>query len=178
MGVLTTCRRTREAGQTKREQHNARLEAQAKSSKKKRKLSSVSGSDEDNSGGVDETFPEAGDETTSTRKISRKRALPDRLPDDILASEPTITLPPMILDTDQQSKKHKRFLDTELKAPKDVKVGKKRIRVLPSEEKALAPKSNARSKVIREAWLAGRRGAKGEYVVPRKQTRRGFLVKK
>lgn len=176
--ILTEYRRAAAEDRAKRKEHNARLKSQAASNKRKRKAISeeISRSISPDVLLPPEDHPGKSDLRS---KSGRKRPLPDRLPDEILATEPAIELPSESKPRKNlPSRKYKKSLEIDSKPPKDIKQGHKRIRVLPVAHKFLPPKSNAVSKSIREGWLMGRRGPKGEFTLPRKKMGGGFLVKR
>ncbi|KAI4144609.1 MAG: hypothetical protein L6R39_004104 [Caloplaca ligustica] len=111
-------------------------------------------------------------------KWPTKDALPELLPDDILAAEPMLRLPtpsPELIVAKAPVNKKQRFLDGSSKPLKDLRKGNVRIRVLEERRGILPPKVSESSQLIRESWLAGRPGAKGKVVMERRKIRGGFI---
>lgn len=107
---------------------------------------------------------------------SSEDALPELLPDEILAAEPMVRFPtPESLIVRAPTNKKQRFLDKTSKPPKDIRKGNVRIRVLEEKQATLAPKVSKPSQRIKESWLAGRPGAKGRVVMERRKMGGGFV---
>ena len=112
----------------------------------------------------------------TTSKLSGKRSLPLLLPDEVLAAQPVIPASRRPFSNSKGAIRQKRkFIDLESKPPKDFKRGDVTIRVLQDKRSVLPPKSSKLSKSLRESWLAGRRGFKGEIGVPRRKLSGGFV---
>ena len=112
----------------------------------------------------------------TTSKLSGKRSLPLLLPEEILAAQPVIPAPkPPFSNSKVAIRQKRKFLDLESKPPKDIKRGDVTIRVLQDKRSVLPPKSSQFSKSLRESWLTGRRGFKGEIGVPRRKLGGGFV---
>ena len=112
----------------------------------------------------------------TTSRLSKKTTLPLLLPDEILAAQPVLSAPRRPFSNSQVAMRQKRkFLDLESKPPKDIKRSDVTIRVLQDKRSVLPPKSSQVSKSLRESWLTGRRGFKGEIGVPRRKLSGGFV---
>lgn len=153
----------------KRRGHDSRLKLQAKSAKKHAKIQRRSDPEHTSIG---------GQKTEGEAKSSAKASLPILLPEEILAAKPVVRPPTPPSSTDKTTiKKKQKFLDVESRPPKDIKRGNVRIRVLQEERSILPPKASQTSKALRESWLAGRQGLKGNIVVPRRKLGGGFVRK-
>ncbi|KAI9830105.1 MAG: hypothetical protein M1826_005099 [Phylliscum demangeonii] len=97
-------------------------------------------------------------------RIHDRLAIPDLLPDDILAAEPYVPPSPALA----LPKRHIRF-PSEAKPPKDLVRGGVRVRVLRETNPALPPKPNKDTTSVRESWLRGRVGRKGVPVFERRK---------
>ena len=110
-----------------------------------------------------------------------KRNIPEYLPEDILAMESHIDLPITLSSSNEDQQKsnyrNRNIFFHDEKAPKDVKRGSKKIRVLRKENDLLPPKASAQSRYIRESWLKGRPGKRGEVTFERRKYSTPFLVK-
>ena len=161
------------ADKTKRREKDARLKQQANSARRKKDTKMLS-----------DMATEVAETTTvdRTNKTSRKkRNIPEYLPEDILAMESHIDLPITLANSneDQQNPNYRNrniFFQDE-KAPKDIKRGSKKIRVLRKENKLLPPKASAQSRYVRESWLKGRPGKRGEATLERRKYNTPFLVR-
>ncbi|KAL8952173.1 MAG: hypothetical protein Q9222_001900 [Ikaeria aurantiellina] len=114
----------------------------------------------------------------SQQQWSSKDPLPELLPDEILAEEPLNRLPtppPQLSIARIPVNEKRRFLDRISKPPKDIKKGQVTIRVLEDRRAILPPKVSKSSQTLRESWLAGRRGRKGNMLVERRKMRAGFV---
>ncbi|KAL2047247.1 hypothetical protein N7G274_001266 [Stereocaulon virgatum] len=153
----------------KRREHDSRLKIQAKSARQHAKTQRGSNAEHTTIG---------AQETEGKAKSSAKASLPILLPEEILAAEPVVRPPMPPSSTDKTAMKRKqKFFDAESRPPKDIKRGNVRIRVLQEERNILPPKASQTSKALRESWLAGRLGFKGNIVVPRKKLGGGFVRK-
>ena len=164
----------------KRKERDSRLKMQAKSAKKYTKLQ---GESRAKSPDLENTLPEA---TTSANiqkpgakaKVSAKAPLPALLPDEILAAEPFVRPPTPPPSTNKTAvNKKQKFFDVDSRPPKDIKRGNLKIRVLPEEWSSLPPKASQTSKALRESWLTGRQGFKGNVIVPRRKLGSRFVRK-
>ncbi|KAL8691358.1 MAG: hypothetical protein Q9218_003402 [Villophora microphyllina] len=109
---------------------------------------------------------------------TNKRPLPDLLPEEILAAEPPTRLPtppPRDNLVKVPTNKKRRFLEESNKPPKDIKKGNVRIRVLDDRKSILPPKVSKASQMIRETWLAGRKGPRGRGLIERRKVGAGFI---
>jgi U3 small nucleolar RNA-associated protein 16 len=157
------------ARKIKRREHDSRLKLQAKSAKTHAKTQRRSNAEYTTIG---------AQETEGKAKSSAKASLPILLPEEILAAEPVVRPPtPPSSINETAIKKKQKFLDAESRPPKDIKRGNVRIRVLQEERSILPPKASQTSKALRESWLAGRQGFKGNIVVPRRKLGGGFVRK-
>lgn len=114
--------------------------------------------------------------STQVKRPSRA-ALPKLLPKEFLEEGPLMRppTPPMSIPTKKASSNNKlKLLHAKSKPPKDIKRGSISIRVLENNRSLLPPKGYESSKLLRESWLAGHRGAS---FVPRKKLGGGFLRK-
>ena len=181
----------------KRREHDQRLRLQANSAKetqysdepstkaRRRKGSSAKVTEADTRmpvggsesvGGAQKIAEEEDGKPATTSKLLGNRALPLLLPDEILAAQPVIPAPRRPFANSKVAISQKRkFFDLESKPPKDIKRGDVIIRVLQDKRSALPPKSSELSKSLRESWLNGRRGFKGEIMVPRRKLGGGFV---
>ena len=115
----------------------------------------------------------------SKSQTSRKTPLPLLLPEEILAAQPVVRAPKLPFPKSKVAISQKRkFLELESKPPKDIKRGDVTIRVLQDNRSILPPKSSQLSKTLRESWLMGRKGFKGEIGVPRRKLGAGFVRRK
>ena len=151
----------------KRRSQADRLKEQAKNSKRgsKRKRTAAKDAHVD---GADEAL-----------KSPRKKALPDLLPDDILAAEPPPRFPtPESEDGDVVSQPPPRTAENLEKAlakatkgPKDVKRGSFNVRVLEKKNALLPPRANAQSRNLLES-MRSRHGA-----LETKPVKKGFATR-
>ena len=119
---------------------------------------------------------EEGRKPATTSKPSGKTPLPLLLPEEILAAQPVIPASKRPFSDNKLAIRQKRkLLDFESKPPKDTKCGDIILRVLQDKRSVLPPKSSPLSKSVRESWLMGRRGFKGEIGVPRRKLSGGFV---
>lgn len=110
-------------------------------------------------------------------KWPSRAALPTLLPKEFLEDGPLMCppIPPMDISTKKTPTNNKlKLLHAKSKPPKDIKRGSISIRVLEKNRSLLPPKGSESSKLLRESWLAGHRGAS---FVPRKKLGGGFLRK-
>lgn len=190
-------RRQKEEKKHKRREHDQRLRLQAKSAKdpqyndkpstedRRTKASSAKNAEADGQtpvGGSKSTgkFPsiisDEGWRPPANSRTSGKTPLPLLLPEEILAAQPVVRAPTPTLPNSKVAVSQKRkFLDLESKPPKDIKRGGVTIRVLQDNRSILPPKSSQVSQTLRESWLSGRRGFKGEIAVPRRKLGGGFV---
>ena len=125
--------------------------------------------------GINTTIAEDGQDTQPKARSSVKTPLPALLPDDILAAKPVIRPPAPPPSAKIVPNQKRKLLDVESQSPKDIKRGNVKVRVLQDERASLPPKASQTSKALRESWLAGRRGAKGNIIVPRRRLGGGFV---
>ena len=192
-----TERRQRAEKKIKRREHGQRLKLQANLAKysqhsdkpstkaRREKGSSTKVTEADSRMPVEEsesvgeapkTIEEEDEKQATTSKLSGKRSLPLLLPDEVLAAQPVIPDPKRPYSNSKVAIRQKRkFLDYESKPPKDIKRGDVTIRVLQDKRSVLPPRSSELSKTLRESWLTGRRGFKGEIGVPRRKLGGGFV---
>ena len=190
-------RRQKEEKKHKRREHDRRLRQQAKSAKdpkyndkpstedRRTKASSAKNAEADGQtpvGGSTSTgkFPsiisDEGWRPPANSRTSGKTPLPLLLPEEILAAQPVVRAPTSTLPNSKVAVSQKRkFLDLESKPPKDIRRGGVTIRVLQDNRSILPPRSSQVSKALRESWLSGRRGFKGEIAVPRRKLGGGFI---
>ncbi|KAI9693643.1 MAG: hypothetical protein M1822_002914 [Bathelium mastoideum] len=152
--------------QKRRSQAN-RLKEQAEQSRRgsKRKRAAVELSD-----------PGSADELPNS---SRKKPLPDLLPDEILAAEPPVRVPTPESEDDavppppplKTVENVEKSLVKANKAPKDVKRGRISLRVLETNNKLLPPRANAQSRNLMEA-MRNRHGA-----LETKPLKKGFATR-
>ena len=184
----------------KRREHDQRLRLQAKSAKDSRyddkpstegrrtKASPAKITEADGQTPVEGSksrgrFPDATEDEdwrpSAKLRTSGKTPLPLLLPEEILAAQPVVHAPTSTFPTFPNSKvdisQKRKFLDLKSKPPKDIKRGGVTIRVLQDNRSILPPKSSQASKTLRESWLSGRRGFKGEIGVPRRKLGGGFI---
>lgn len=162
----------------KRKERNDLLERQAKAIKKEAKEDKIEGTRSRTPTDDDNTDQERASPRNHSADFqwSNNDALPELLPNEILAAEPMIRFPtPESLMVSAPINKKHRFLDKTSKPPKDVRNGNVRIRVLEEIQASLAPKVSKPSQRIRESWLAGRTGAKGRVVMERRKMGSGFV---
>ncbi|KAF2836849.1 hypothetical protein M501DRAFT_987112 [Patellaria atrata CBS 101060] len=180
--------RQQETTRRKRQERDARLKAQAQSSKRSeaRKRREV----EDEQKTVADVSGRFQDEIQSEAISFSKDELPDLLPESLLASamshrraSPALQAKevPTLSAEEQRRRKHIKFLDREGKPIKDVKKGGINVHVLEKRNVLLAPKADS-SKRVREQWLKGRewnRRTKTPILPPmeRRKIRGGFLRK-
>lgn len=105
--------------------------------------------------------------------------LPLLLPEEILRAQPAVHAPRLPVSRSKVALRQKRkFLDTESKPRKDIKRDDVTICFLQDDRSILPPKSSQLSQTLRESWLMGRRGFKGESGVPRRKFSGGFVGRK
>ena len=154
----------------KRRDKDTRLKTQAQTAKsqKRTKLSSHIVTDTNS---LNDDIESQAPAHKKISTLSNKAGLPAFLPDELLAAEPIIQQPQLLLpiNTHVKSKKTKLSEKRE-KGPKDVRRGNTIIRVFQAQESMLPPKSSSTSKSVREEWLLGRR-------VPRRKTTGSFIRK-
>lgn len=170
----------------KRRSQADRLKEQAKASKRgpKRKRTATKEGDRDGEDlstsrdhDMDE-IPEVPDEEVAP-KIPRKKALPDLLPDEILAVDPPARFPTPEPEDDKTSHKQpprtaevlEQRLAKAAKAPKDVKRGPVKVRVLEKKNRLLPPRANAQSRNLLDA-MRHRHGA-----LEQKAVKKGFATR-
>ena len=148
------------AAREKRKRRDSRLKTQADSSKRKKRP------------GRDKGF----NDFSSVEGSGRVPVIPTLLPDEILAREP-IVRPPTPPSPDQNKTKSKphKFFESETRHPKDFQRGSVKVRVMETSHGRLAPKVGKASKSLKESWLAGRQGRKGEGGFERRKIGGGFL---
>ena len=177
----------RNAERQKRRSQTARLKEQVETSKRglKRKRTAAGG---DHSAGQSQMSTlQKHQENENTvpieeeiaPKMSRKKALPDLLPDEILAAEPPPRLPTPEPENNQTSRKQpprtaetlERTLARAAKNPKDVKRGPVSVRALEKKNTLLPPRADTRSRNLLEA-MRTRHGA-----LERKPLKKGFATR-
>lgn len=120
-----------------------------------------------------------GSAPSHARNIGR-HPLPALLPDDILAAEPAVrpATPPLAQEPTKEHKPRKHlFVETDPKAPKDIKRGPVKVRVLEGGRQTLPPKASKESRNLRELWLGGRQGRNVAAVMERRKVGFGFARK-
>ncbi|KAI4270234.1 MAG: hypothetical protein LQ337_006810 [Flavoplaca oasis] len=166
----------RAAEKQRRRDRDSRLKLQAKISKVEAAKPKMKEEQADTSSEEDEDHPQNAVQDTWTRQD----ASPALLPDEILAAEPAPRMPTPPLRRDVMkatvNTRH-RFLDQASKPPKDIQTGNVRIRVLEDRRAILPPKVSKNSQMLRESWLAGRRGPKGNVLMKRRKMGTGFIRK-
>ncbi|KAL9001451.1 MAG: hypothetical protein Q9169_000026 [Polycauliona sp. 2 TL-2023] len=172
----------RAAEKQRRRDRDLQLKTQAKASKTEAAKLQVNDERLDTSSESDEN-----DRTTSQhqphenqKRSTSKQRLPALLPEEILAAEPMARLPtphPRLDVVKAPANTKHRFLDQIWKPPKDIQKGNVRIRVLEDRRAILPPKVSKNSQMLRESWLAGRRGQKGKPVTERRKLGTGFIRK-
>ena len=169
--------RQEKATKEKRQIRDARLKEQVQLAKEKRRRhKDVSPENQPDAITTDTLL--GSHAATNGRKLDINSPLPLFLPDEILAVEPVArlpTLPPDLLASKPQ--KH-RFLEREPKHPKDVKHGPITFRVLKDNSSTLPPKVSKSSKSLREYWLSGQRGPRGNMELERRKISMGFVRKR
>lgn len=186
LGSCLIYSRKEAAKKQKRKERDARLNLQAKSSRKRGIIEAdqpkTSLKSKNN---VTENVP-VRDEGHPQVPQSPDTSLPTFLPESILLAEPPIPLPnlPSNMSSSKKAPKNtlagkRKLLDRINKPPKDVKHGSRTIRVLKVDGGGLPPRASQQSKALREAWLAGCRGGSlGERgSVPRRKVGGGFVRK-
>ncbi|KAI9675436.1 MAG: hypothetical protein M1817_001340 [Caeruleum heppii] len=158
----------------KRKRREERLQRQAAATvvRQQRKLAKVA-----KRKGLNEAADDgAAKGVVSTYKDLDRTALPDLLPEELLAMEP-YERPPTPPDDPEElphrPKKIKHF--AEPKPIKDIRRDGVDIRVVEQPMKHLAPRSVQSSKSIKEGWLAGRTGRGGRMAFERRKMGGGFL---
>ncbi|MCJ1368849.1 hypothetical protein MMC20_000056 [Loxospora ochrophaea] len=176
--------RQKAISRTKRKAHDKLLKKQARSATKRKSHVTTLAQDVGLEGLESHQPPNANREqgvmSELSTKLSNKKPLPAFLPDEILAAEPTTEPPPTQLEalTRRTSGPRKRkFIDTDSKSPHDIKREGTTFRVLASDQTALPAKASKASKMLKESWLAGRRGIKGGEFVKRFRVNAGFVRK-
>ncbi len=115
---------------------------------------------------------------TPTRENVRKKPtrvdLPALLPNKLLAAEPVIQPPELLLPVSSPIIKKKAKLSEKQEGSRDIKRGDTIIRILQTQQSSLPPKSSSASKSVREKWLLGERGFLGAASVPRRKSTGGF----
>ena len=166
----------RAAEKQRRRDRDSRLKSQAKISKVEAAKLKMKEEQADTSSEEDEDHSQNAEQD----KWTTQDALPALLPDAILAAEPAPRMPTPPLRRDVMkatvNTRH-RFLDQTSKPPKDIQTGKVRIRVLEDRRAILPPKVSKNTQMLRESWLAGRRGRKGDAVMKRRKMGTGFVRK-
>ncbi|EKG18397.1 U3 snoRNA associated [Macrophomina phaseolina MS6] len=187
-GAAKVIERQENEAKRKRQEREARLREQAAAAKKRKQEQEA----KDIPADVASSATIQAFDPSAIRKASRPsydlNNLPALLPDDILAAAPDVR--PATPDPDDEESsaaskkqlvnKHLKFLDE--KAPKDVKKGPVKVRVLEKGNKFLPPKvSNSGTKSVRDTWLQGRKtkeGKKGSFGgLERRKIGGGFLRK-
>ena len=119
------------------------------------------------------------DEALTARR--KKRHIPEYLPDEILEMEPPLEVSANFAASHADKRKSQHRNDIvyfqEKKGPKDIKRGSVKVRVLKEENDLLPPKAKSQSRHIRESWLKGRPGRRGEAMFERRSIKQSFLVK-
>ena len=162
------------ADKLKRREKDSRLKQQAETAKRRRRkdLSSDGALDKNN------TTNEPNEEIAYTDKGKRK--LPKYLPQEVIAMEIEKSMQnsatePTHDDQEQQIRKKRVYMPEE-KRPKDLRRGKIKVRIMHKENELLPPKGNRQSRSIREAWIRGQHGRRGETTFARREVRRSFLM--
>jgi len=125
-------------------------------------------------------FDDVTDSAPSRARTIGRHPLPALLPDDILAAEPAVrpATPPLAQEPSKEHKPRKHlFVETDPKAPKDIKRGPVKVRVLEGGRQNLPPEACKESRNLKELWLGGRRGRNGAAVVERRKVGFGFARK-
>ncbi|KAL9095599.1 MAG: hypothetical protein Q9165_002031 [Trypethelium subeluteriae] len=163
----------KQADRRKRKTQAARLEEQAKISKRssKRKRTAAGGKGkEDRTKSLAQDHDDAENEDIMSQnpvpKRVRKKALPDLLPDEILAATPPIRLPTpepeskttFPKQSPRTAEKVEQILVKTAEAPKDVRRGPVKVRVLEEKNALLPPRANMRSRNLLEG-MRNRHGA-------------------
>ncbi|KAF2239315.1 hypothetical protein EV356DRAFT_170069 [Viridothelium virens] len=155
----------KQADRQKRKTQAARLEEQAKISKRssKRKRAAAGGAgNEDKTISLTQGHDDDENEDTITQnsapKRLRKKELPDLLPDEILAAAPPVRLPTPEPESEitfperspRTAEKVEQTLAKTAKAPKDVRRGPVKVRVLEEKNALLPPRANTQSRNLLE----------------------------
>lgn len=146
----------------------------AKKNKNKENHSEVQSPSQDT---FSESLTMIGNEPPKQEKGTIRASLPALLPKELLEEEPIVRppTPPVNISSNRLSKGSKlKLLHKNSEPPKDIHRGMLSIRVLETNRSLLPPKVSKNSKIIRESWLAGRRGSS---FVPRKKLGGGFVRK-
>ena len=177
-------RRQAEAKKERLRERDVRFKQQANRTKRpnKRKTSHVLEASELGSSSANEFKSRKAkfEATRRTPELTSKDPLPVLLPDEILAVEPRARSPtppvnPTTVSVTNFNKR--RLLDADPKPIKDVKRGSIKVRVLESNKSILAPRNSKTSMMLKESWLAGRRGRKGGVEIERRKIGGGFVRK-
>ena len=153
------------------------MKEQADSTRRKRKSDILSHIDDESSTKFEKTT--IADEALMIRR--KKRHIPEYVPDEILEMETPLEIPAILLSSpggkhDSQLRNDIIYFQEE-KAPRDIKRGSVKVRVLNEENMLLPPKAKPQSRHVRESWLKGRPGKRGEATFERRSINRPFLVK-
>ncbi|KAL6237330.1 hypothetical protein BDW75DRAFT_238462 [Aspergillus navahoensis] len=151
-----------QAKREKRRQLDEARKQQAKTSTKRKEVSTSQGAPGAGTPAEDMLSESSATLQGSFTQDVRRSTLPPLLPDDILNAVPDVrppTPPPETEVFSQRKPAKLRFLEKKEKAPKDVRMGDVAIRVLDSESSrkqpnaVLAPKASKTGRSAKEAWL-------------------------
>ena len=165
------------AEKVRRREKDARLKQQASFARRKEKPNALSPVNSQLPTGTEGTAITDGSPMTNRKK----RHIPEYLPEEILAMEPSLEVSTALTalngdERESQRRKRNIYFPDEKKA-KDVKRGSLKVRVLNNENELLPPKANPQSRHIRETWLRGRPGKRGETMFERRSINKSFHVK-
>ncbi|XMA19631.1 hypothetical protein WAI453_012422 [Rhynchosporium graminicola] len=142
------------ASRKKRKERDEVLRKQSEKAKKRKPVFIAAESDEEaeqSKQSVIDTFP--------SHILSSRSALPEFLPAEYLEdTDPQDTIRTEDAEPAKKKGKKTRFIDADLKAPKDRRVGKTTYRVAKAGSTNLAPKASFRARSTKDAWMQGRSG--------------------
>lgn len=175
-----TISRKKAARKSKRREHDIRLKMQAKSTKERALRDQTSSQDPQNIENASKDTVVGTDGASEAAKWSIGDPLPEFLPDEILAAIPeTPSAPlPSKLPSRKEPVRNKLKIFQNMSNPrKRIKRGSTVYQFLEDDGGILPPKVAKRSKSLRESWLSGRKGARGEEIIRRRKIGGGFVRK-
>ena len=172
--------RKKAARKLKRREHDVRLKMQAKSSKERALRDQMPSQNGPNIENASKDTVAGTDDTSEAAKWSVGDPLPEYLPDEILAAipeTPSAPVPSKLQSRKEPVRNKLKIFQTLSKPRKRVKRGSTVYQFLEDDGGILPPKVAKRSKSLRESWLSGRKGPRGEESIRRRKVGGGFVRK-
>lgn len=169
--------RKKAATKSKRREHDARLKLQAKSAKSRVLTDQMPTTSAPRLETGSKATVIGSHDASEAIQWSIGDPLPELLPDEILAALPETSSAPVSLNLKSRKDPVKNKVKIFQTISKRIKRGSIVYQVLEDDGGILPPKVAKRSMSLRESWLRGRRGPRGEEIVRRRKVGGGFVRK-